>query len=85
MHIRGRYVLAGIAGWIFCCLQAVAQQLQPGFNPKEYEQLLRISAYQVDTPWASIMIPGYTMPGFVNSHSYTPAGTPVILAPLISY
>ena len=57
MRIQGRYVLAGIAGWIFCCLQAVAQQLQPGFNPKEYEQLLRISAYQVDTPWASIMVP----------------------------
>lgn len=52
-----RYLIAGIAGCILYCLQAAAQQLQPGFNPKEYEQLLRISAYQADTPWTHIMVP----------------------------
>lgn len=52
-----RYLIAGIAGCLFCCLQARAQELRPGFNPTEYEQLLRISAYQVDTPWTNVMVP----------------------------
>lgn len=46
-----------VTGWLLCCLQTEAQQLQAGFNPKEYEQLLRVSAYQGDTPWTKIIVP----------------------------
>ena len=31
------------------------------------------------------ILPGYQQPGFVNSHNYTPAGTPVILYPVKGY
>src|ERR1044072_7140320 len=46
-----------IAGCLLICLQAGAQELRPGFNPNEYEQLLRISAYQADTPWTKVVVP----------------------------
>lgn len=56
MRIPWRYVISAIFVWGLY-LQAAAQVLQPGFNPNEYEQLLRISAYQADTPWNRIMVP----------------------------
>ena len=52
-----RLLVAAICAWLCCCLPATAQQLHPGFNPKEYEQLLRVTAFQADTPWTKVVVP----------------------------
>ncbi len=57
MHRPGRFFITIVAGWLCCCLQTAGQSLRPGFDPKEYEQMLRISAHQTDTPWTQTKIP----------------------------
>jgi len=46
-----------MAGWLLGCLPLAARQLRPGFDPGEYEQLLRISAHHADTPWTHVIVP----------------------------
>ncbi|HEY8916547.1 MAG TPA: hypothetical protein VIM87_08920, partial [Chitinophaga sp.] len=52
-----RLLAAAVCAWLCCCLPATAQQLHAGFNPKEYEQLLRVTAFQADTPWTKVVVP----------------------------
>jgi pimeloyl-ACP methyl ester carboxylesterase len=57
MRMFTRLLTAGICAWLFYGMPAAAQKLRPGFDPKEYEQLLRITALQADTPWTKVVVP----------------------------
>ncbi|KAA2243415.1 lipase family protein [Chitinophaga agrisoli] len=57
MRILKRLLAAWIYSILLYCLPATAQKLQPGFDPKEYEQLLRVTALQGDTPWTKLVVP----------------------------
>lgn len=57
MRMIKRLLMASLTCWLFCCQAAMAQQMKPGFDPDEYEELLRVSALQADTPWNRIPSP----------------------------
>lgn len=42
---------------VLCSLASLSQHLHPGFDPKEYEELMLITGRQGDTPWHDIHLP----------------------------